>query len=72
MHGKGRYVDANGGQHDGVWMDGVCPEVDFTHVPECGNFRYCFSVREASRSSKGSYSGGLADGMCGRIPSKPD
>lgn len=46
MHGKGRYVDANGDQHEGVWVDGVCPEVDFTHVPECGNFRYCFTVSE--------------------------
>lgn len=44
MHGKARYVDAGGGEHEGVWVEGVCPEVDFTHVPESGNFRYCFSV----------------------------
>ena len=46
MHGHGRYVDADGGEHEGVWVDGVCPEVDFTHIPESGNFRYRFSVRE--------------------------
>lgn len=45
MHGTGRYVDAGGGEHGGVWVDGVCPEVDFRHLPESGNFRYCFSVR---------------------------
>ncbi|CAM9627016.1 unnamed protein product [Ascophyllum nodosum] len=47
MHGHGRYVDADGGEHEGVWVDGVCPEVDFTHIPESGNFRYRFSCPEA-------------------------
>ena len=48
MHGKGRYVDAGGEEHEGVWVEGVCPEVDFSHVPESGSFRYRFSVRTAS------------------------
>lgn len=47
MHGKARYVDAGGEEHEGVWAEGVCPEVDFSHVPESGSFRYRFSVRTA-------------------------
>lgn len=49
MHGVGRYVDAGGGYHDGRWVKGACPEVDFAHLPESGNFRYCFSVRRVLR-----------------------
>lgn len=52
MHGEGKYVDAGGTEHEGEWVDGVCPEVDFTHVPESGNFRYCFSVRRDPRGSR--------------------
>lgn len=46
MHGKACYVDAGGGEHEGVWSEGICPEIDFTHIPESGSFRYCFSVRK--------------------------
>lgn len=58
MHGKGRYVDACGGEHKGVWVEGMCPEVDFTHVPESGNFRYHFTVRR-------DFVAGLMDGARG-------
>lgn len=27
MHGKARYVDAGGEEHEGLWVNGVCPEV---------------------------------------------
>lgn len=27
MHGKACYVDAGGEEHEGLWVDGVCPEV---------------------------------------------
>lgn len=27
MHGEARYVDAGGEEHEGLWVDGVCPEV---------------------------------------------
>ncbi|CAN0240861.1 unnamed protein product, partial [Ectocarpus sp. 8 AP-2014] len=44
MHGEGVYVDAGGERHAGLWVDGICPEVDFAHVPEgSGSFRYSFS-----------------------------
>lgn len=50
MHGEGVYVDAGGGMHSGTWIEGVCPEVDFTHVPERGCFRYSFLVRFFARN----------------------
>lgn len=27
MNGKARYVDASGEEHEGLWVDGACPEV---------------------------------------------
>lgn len=47
MHGRGVYVDAGGQRHEGTWNNGICPEVDFTHILESGSFRYCFVVRES-------------------------
>lgn len=42
MHGEGVYVDACGEEHRGVWEGGVCPEIDYNHVPDSGTFAYKF------------------------------